>query len=115
MGKGDKKTKRGKIVMGSFGVRRSRKKKAAAAVVLKVQEPRPKKVKEEKVKVVEPLIDTPIPQVVEEHAPVKKPVKKAAKTTGEPVEGAEVKPKTPKTKKKPVEPAPGEPEPPVES
>jgi ribosomal small subunit protein bTHX len=26
MGKGDKKTKRGKIVMGTYGVRRSRKK-----------------------------------------------------------------------------------------
>ena len=29
MGKGDKKTKRGKIVKGTFGVRRSRKKKSA--------------------------------------------------------------------------------------
>ena len=29
MGKGDKKTKRGKIVKGSFGVRRPRKKKNA--------------------------------------------------------------------------------------
>ncbi|MCG8320556.1 MAG: 30S ribosomal protein THX [Cytophagales bacterium] len=29
MGKGDKKTKRGKIVKGSFGVRRPRKKKTS--------------------------------------------------------------------------------------
>ena len=29
MGKGDKKTKRGKIVKGTFGVRRSRKKKTS--------------------------------------------------------------------------------------
>ncbi len=29
MGKGDKKTKRGKIIMGSYGVRRPRKKKKA--------------------------------------------------------------------------------------
>lgn len=33
MGKGDKKTKRGKIVLGSYGVRRSRKKKSAVAAI----------------------------------------------------------------------------------
>ena len=33
MGKGDKKTKRGKITMGTFGVRRPRKKKKSFVVV----------------------------------------------------------------------------------
>lgn len=33
MGKGDKKTKRGKIIMKSYGVRRPARKKSAAAVV----------------------------------------------------------------------------------
>ncbi len=35
MGKGDKKTKRGKITMGSFGVRRPRKKTKPFVVVKK--------------------------------------------------------------------------------
>lgn len=39
MGKGDKKTKRGKITMGSYGVRRPRKK----AKVFKLVETKPKK------------------------------------------------------------------------
>ena len=30
MGKGDKKSKRGKIIMGTYGVRRPRKQKASA-------------------------------------------------------------------------------------
>ena len=35
MGKGDKKTKRGKIIMGTFGVRRPRKKTKPLVVVKK--------------------------------------------------------------------------------
>ena len=41
MGKGDKKTKRGKIISGSYGVRRPKKSKKALVVVAK-----PEKVKE---------------------------------------------------------------------
>lgn len=37
MGKGDKKTKRGKIAKGSFGAIRARKKKAKAAPVKKTK------------------------------------------------------------------------------
>jgi len=38
MGKGDKKSRRGKIVLGTYGVRRPRKKNKANTVVNKVQE-----------------------------------------------------------------------------
>ncbi len=37
MGKGDKKTKRGKIIMGSYGVRRRPNKKSSARVVTNTQ------------------------------------------------------------------------------
>lgn len=37
MGKGDKKTRRGKIISGSHGVRRPRKKKLASKPVLKAK------------------------------------------------------------------------------
>ena len=37
MGKGDKKSKRGKIVIGSFGIRRPRKKSYSAAASEKIQ------------------------------------------------------------------------------
>jgi len=48
MGKGDKKTKRGKIILGSFGVRRPRRPKAlapAATVTKKAEKARPDKPK----------------------------------------------------------------------
>jgi len=41
MGKGDKKSKRGKIIMGSYGVRRPRNKAKADVIVVE----KPKKVK----------------------------------------------------------------------
>lgn len=41
MGKGDKKSKKGKINIGSYGVRRPRKKKSTAAVA-QVAEKKPK-------------------------------------------------------------------------
>jgi 30S ribosomal protein S31 len=94
MGKGDKKSKRGKIIMGSFGVRRpSRKRKAIVPVVKKAEE-KPKKAP----KVVEEPVEVPVVSVeqpkVEEKKPVKKaPAKKAA-------EGETEKPKAAKTKKK---------------
>ncbi len=47
MGKGDKKSRRGKLFSGSFGVRRPRKKKKVIAPVIKVA---PVEVEEKKVK-----------------------------------------------------------------
>jgi len=37
MGKGDKKTKRGKIVIGSYGVKRTRKKKKVTVAPVKIE------------------------------------------------------------------------------
>jgi 30S ribosomal protein S31 len=113
MGKGDKKTRRGKIVIGSFGVRRPRK-KSKKLNVEKPLGPKPKKPVEEQVimpvetpEIPEVKVTTPIP---EEIPAVKKPVRKAApkKTTEKaekPEKAAKVekeaaKPKTPKTRKK---------------
>ena len=82
MGKGDKKSRRGKIIIGSTGVRRPKnKKKAAVAVetVVKVKKVA-EKVKAEpksKVKVAEPVVDIAVEATV---APVKA-VKKAVKKT----------------------------------
>ena len=42
MGKGDKKTKRGKIIMGSYGVRRSKKSKKGFVPDLTAKEPKAK-------------------------------------------------------------------------
>lgn len=111
MGKGDKKSKRGKIIIGSYGVRRpSRKKHVAVSSVKTVQE-KPKKapkVTEEPVEV--PVVAIEQPKTVEKK-PRKAPVKKA-------VEGEAEKPKAAaKTRKKatppsetlfdqPMEPAP---------
>ena len=83
MGKGDKKTKRGKIVIGSSGVKRARKKKRSLAAVAPKAESKP--VKEVEEEVIHPAKDVP---------------KKTAKKAEEHVEGAEVKPKGAKTKKK---------------
>ncbi|MFH0866264.1 MAG: 30S ribosomal protein THX [Bacteroidota bacterium] len=76
MGKGDKKSKRGKISMGSFGVRRLHKKKKN--VVIKTEKP----VKKEE-KVVEV-----VPEVAEiTKKPAKKPAaKKPKKETKEKAE-----------------------------
>jgi 30S ribosomal protein S31 len=85
MGKGDKKTKRGKIVIGSSGVKRSRKKKNAVAIKPKA-EPKPLKEAEE---VVAPA--------------AKAAAKKTAKKADEHAEGAEEKHKAAKAKKKTAE------------
>jgi 30S ribosomal protein S31 len=86
MGKGDKKTKRGKIIMGSHGVRRSRKKleKAIPLIALKEEKPeepikekapaKPKAVKEDV------QVEAPIVAVNEEDAT--KPAKKKAPPKG---------------------------------
>ncbi len=81
MGKGDKKSRRGKIVIGSFGVRRPRNKKHPVSTI---------------------PAETPA-------VPEKEVAKPSSKTTPKKSEGteAEVKPKTPRGKKKtePEEPA----------
>jgi 30S ribosomal protein S31 len=86
MGKGDKKSRRGKIIMGSFGVKRRRRDvaKSVAAPALKEEPvakakkekpaPKPKPVAEE-VKVEEPVVE-PASDVAEKPAK-KKPASKA--------------------------------------
>lgn len=94
MGKGDKKSKRGKIVIGSFGVRRSKKKKKTVPAVKNLAEPKPKKSAPEKVTAVpEPLVDAHVAEEAAKKSAAKKATKKVA-------EGGEEKPKTPKAKKK---------------
>ncbi len=83
MGKGDKKTKRGKIIIGSAGVSRSRKKKKNIVPVAPKAEPKAKIEPEE--------LATP-------HAMAA--TKKTGKKPDEHVDGAEDKPKAAKTKKK---------------
>jgi ribosomal small subunit protein bTHX len=86
MGKGDKKTKRGKILMGSHGVRRARRKlgKAIPLVALKEEKPaEPIKVKPiakpapviEDVPVDTPVMSAPVEEVV-------KPARKKAPPKG---------------------------------
>jgi len=125
MGKGDKKTRRGKIVIGSFGVRRQRKQKKTAIPAIKVPKASPKKAQEPKPKkVVEVVVEEPV--VITEPIPVNEPVaevvtqtelpvevkpakpapkKAAAKKTALKAETGEVKPKVSKAKKKTAEPA----------
>lgn len=86
MGKGDKKTKRGKILMGSHGVRRPRRKheRIVPLVALKEEKPaeaikekapaKPKPVKEE-VKVETPIVTVTAEEVV-------KPARKKAPPKG---------------------------------
>ena len=98
MGKGDKKSRRGKIRQGSFGVSRPRKKKKSGRVIIKSPAISPAPVKEEKpVVVVE--TESPVVQIQEpvvekvktKKAPAKKPAEKADQ---------EPKPKAAKPKKK---------------
>ena len=106
MGKGDKKTKRGKIVIGSCGVRRARKKRKNVGIAKIILEPKPPKpVVEKKVfiedRTAEVVVQT---EVAEEMFETKKTVKKpAAKKTTEKAENDPDKPKTPKTRKKTTE------------
>ncbi len=77
MGKGDQKTRRGKIVRGSFGVRRRKKNKISVQAVVSIPKP---KVIEEKSKATKPA---PKKAAAEKPAEEKKPAvkKTAAKTT----------------------------------
>ena len=95
MGKGDKKSKRGKIAIGSYGVRRPRKKSTPRYVPTKSA-----KIKETIVKVVaEPIaekvtmVETTLAAVVTKKPKVSKP--KVAETKAEPA-------KKPKAEKKPA-------------
>lgn len=99
MGKGDKKSKRGKIIIGSYGVRRPSRKKHVAVPSVKTVEEKPKKapkVTEEPVEV--PVVAVEQPKTVEKK-PRKAPVKKVA-------EGEAEKPKAAaKTRKKATPPS----------
>jgi len=102
MGKGDKKTRRGKIVIGSFGVRRARKKKNGKPVVIQKSESKPQDIPELNPVVPVPEIE-PVTEQIEEKAPKKAAVKKAApKKTAEKADKGEPKPA--KTKKKVAKP-----------
>jgi len=104
MGKGDKKTKRGKIVIGSSGVRRARKKKGYKHGILHKAEPKPKDTFEQNPVVLVPEIK-PVVEQVEEKAPRKTAAKKAApKKPAVKVDVGEQKPKPTKSKKKVTKP-----------
>jgi ribosomal small subunit protein bTHX len=84
MGKGDKKSRRGKIHIGSHGVRRPRKSKPVqvAEVVAAVIEEKPKAVKAAKPKPAEPKAEKP----KAEKKPAAKKAKAAPKKAAEPEE-----------------------------
>jgi len=100
MGKGDKKTRRGKIIMKSHGVSRPRKHRKTIQMVAEKTRPdiKPEKKKEEEVTVsTPPATEIKTAPRKTEKAVKKTTVKKpAAKKTKTP----ETKPKTQKTKKK---------------
>ena len=71
MGKGDKKTKRGKILMGSHGVRRARRKLVKAVTLVAVKEEKPvEEIQEVAVKQKAPAK----PKPVKEGVPVETPI-----------------------------------------
>lgn len=103
MGKGDKKSKRGKIVIGSFGVRRSKKRKKTTPSVKAQKEPKP-------LKNTAAEAGHPQESVAEAHVSgeaAKKTVKKSVKKVAE---GIDEKPKVAKPKKKAEEETPDQPE-----
>jgi 30S ribosomal protein S31 len=103
MGKGDKKTRRGKITIGSSGVRRSRKKKGYKPAILQKAALAPMETPEPVPVVIVPETP-PVVEQTEEKAPKKAAVKKAApkKPSAKSEEG---EPKQAKTRKKPAKPA----------
>jgi len=79
MGKGDKKSRRGKIHIGSFGVRRPRKTGTVVhGTVQSTVEEKPVK-PAEKVKKTEPVVESAVEVATE----VKKPARKTAKKVKE--------------------------------
>jgi len=101
MGKGDKKSKRGKIVIGSFGVRRRRNKPKITGKPFK-EKLEPVITEEKMVKPVEPIAEVMVKEIVEEKVTKKTATKKTTKKETE--SASETKPKASRTKKK-VEPA----------
>lgn len=104
MGKGDKKTRRGKITIGSTGVRRPRKKKTRKPVMLPKPSPVSADIPETAPVVVVPEMPAVAEQVVEK--PQKKTSAKAVakKAAGKTAEG-DTTPKQPKARKKATKPA----------
>jgi 30S ribosomal protein S31 len=112
MGKGDKKSKRGKIIIGSHGVRRAKKRKTSKkspdnAILIKEKKTKPEEIVVNEV-IVEPVIkkEEPIAEIIptEEKVVKKTPKKAVSKKTGETPKtevNAEPKPKITKAKKKP--------------
>jgi 30S ribosomal protein S31 len=93
MGKGDKKTKRGKIILGSFGVRRPRRPKALAPAIkakekvekVKVEKAKPIKQKEEVVELIaEPLIAEVVTKAEKKPAVAEKKAVQPKKSAAEP-------------------------------
>ena len=89
MGKGDKKSRRGKIIIGSSGVRRPKSSKNKAFVKVeevvkskKIDE-KPKAEPKPKVKAAEPIVIAKTEVVVAPEKPVKKTVKKTKEDVAE--------------------------------
>jgi 30S ribosomal protein S31 len=87
MGKGDKKSRRGKIIIGSSGVRRPKSSKAKVIVevvekIKKVSE-KPKAEPKPKVKIAEPVSITETEVAVAQEKVVKKAVKKTKEEASE--------------------------------
>jgi 30S ribosomal protein S31 len=103
MGKGDKKTRRGKIVRGSFGVRRRRKGKTIAQIIRQKEKETPA---EKLVEVIKKEKTEKIDKAEEKPAPKKPAAKKTTVKKAETETKAEKKPaKKPaaKSTKKPAE------------
>jgi 30S ribosomal protein S31 len=111
MGKGDKKTKRGKIILGSFGVRRPRRPKALAPAIkakekvekVKVEKAKPIKQKEEVVVLIaEPLVADVVTKSEKKPVAVEKKAVQPKKAAAE-AHSEKAKPADPvKASKKPV-------------
>lgn len=78
MGKGDKKSKKGKIIAGSYGIKRPRKANSAAMIPVKVLDEDEKKAPKEKVRK-----EVGHPTEKSENAEVEKKPKAAAKPKAE--------------------------------
>jgi len=89
MGKGDKKSRRGKIRIGSSGVRRPRKKKRSHQVMIKAPVVKPAEILEEK-----PVVVVPVPEipVVQEQKPIPEKPKQKKAPAIKPTEILEEKP-----------------------
>ena len=86
MGKGDKKTKRGKILMGSHGVRRPRRKLVRAIPVIALKEEKPVEVVKEKApakpKAVKEEVVVATPTIIASAEDAVKPARKKAPPKG---------------------------------